>query len=396
MKTTVIIFAVLLLTCGFVGNGFAQSTVTLNEIYSRGVAGNLDWIEVYNSAATQLDISGYKIYDVGGQGATKPKKAFPAGTILPAKGFYVIVTDTATSASILDGFGLSSTGETVWLEDATGTLIDSIAFPALGNDTSYARKPDGWKNWVKLSPVTRGSTNGPGDVTLNEIYSRGVVGNLDWIEVYNNAATQLDISGYKIYDVGGQGATKPKKAFPAGTILPSKGFYVIVTDTATSASILDGFGLSSSGETVWLENVAGTIIDSIAFPALGNDTSYARKPDGSMTWLKLSPTTKGLTNGTSTAVREEGTLVTSFALDQNFPNPFNPSTTISYAVPTNSFVSLKVYSILGTEVASLVNETQAAGRYTVRFIAAQLSSGVYFYRITAGNFVDTKKLTVLK
>ncbi len=115
-----------------------------------------------------------------------------------------------------------------------------------------------------------------------------------------------------------------------------------------------------------------------------------------MTWVKASPTTKGLTNGTSTAVREEGTLATSFTLDQNYPNPFNPSTTISYAVPTNSFVSLKVYSILGTEVASLVNETQAAGRYTVRFTATQLSSGVYFYRIVAGNFVDTKKLTLLK
>jgi hypothetical protein len=396
MKTTGIIFAVLLLTCALVGNGFAQSTVTMNEIYSRGVAGNLDWIEVYNSAATQLDISGYMIYDVGGQTGPKPKKVFPAGTILPAKGFYVIVTDTATSATIADGFGLSSTGETVWLENATGTIIDSIAFPALGNDTSYARKPDGWKNWARVTPVTRGLTNGPGDITMNEIYTRGVVGNLDWIEVYNSTATQIDISGYKIYDVGGQTGPKPKKLFPAGTILPAKGFYVIVTDTATSATIADGFGLSSTGETVWLENVTGTIIDSVAIPALGNDTSYARKPDGSMTWLKSTPPTRGLTNGTGTAVREEGTLVTRFALDQNFPNPFNPSTTITYAVPTSSHVSLKVYGILGTEVASLVNETQTAGRYTVRFIAGGLSTGVYFYRLTAGSFVETKKLTLLK
>ncbi len=96
-----------------------------------------------------------------------------------------------TSASIADGFGLSGTsGETVWLENATGTIIDSVAFPALGADTSYARKPDGWKNWVKLTPVTRGSTNGPGAVAMNEIYAAGVPGNRDWIEVYNSTATR--------------------------------------------------------------------------------------------------------------------------------------------------------------------------------------------------------------
>ena len=80
----------------------------------------------------RLDISGYKIYDNGGQGGTKTKKAIPAGTILPAKGFYVVITDTNTSASIVDGFGLSSGGETVWFENATGTIIDSVVIPALG------------------------------------------------------------------------------------------------------------------------------------------------------------------------------------------------------------------------------------------------------------------------
>ena len=58
----------------------------MNEIYSRGVAGNLDWIEIYNGASTQIDVSGYKIYDNGGQGGTKPKKALPAGTHHPLEG----------------------------------------------------------------------------------------------------------------------------------------------------------------------------------------------------------------------------------------------------------------------------------------------------------------------
>ncbi len=86
----------------------------------------------------------------------------------------------------------------------------------------------------------------------------------------------------------------------------------------------------------------------------------------------------------------------SFALNQNYPNPFNPSTTISYSVPEKSFVTLKVYDVLGNEVASLVNSQTEAGEHSVNFNASNLSSGVYYYQITAGNNVATKKLMLLK
>ena len=86
----------------------------------------------------------------------------------------------------------------------------------------------------------------------------------------------------------------------------------------------------------------------------------------------------------------------SFGLSQNYPNPFNPSTVISYQLPVSGQVSLKIYDMLGREVQTLVNETQAAGRYSVRFNAANLSSGTYFYKLQAGSFVQTKKLTFLK
>ncbi len=86
----------------------------------------------------------------------------------------------------------------------------------------------------------------------------------------------------------------------------------------------------------------------------------------------------------------------SYTLAQNYPNPFNPMTTIQYSLANTGNVSLKVYDILGREVATLVNGRQAAGEYTVQFNAANLASGIYFYRLQAGDFVQTKKMMLVK
>ena len=85
-----------------------------------------------------------------------------------------------------------------------------------------------------------------------------------------------------------------------------------------------------------------------------------------------------------------------FALFQNFPNPFNPITAINYHIPELSFVTLKVYDVLGREVIALVNEKKPAGSYEVEYNASSLASGIYFYRLQAGNFVETKKMILLK
>ena len=99
-----------------------------------------------------------------------------------------------------------------------------------------------------------------------------------------------------------------------------------------------------------------------------------------------------------------GGLPVAYALLQNYPNPFNPSTTIRYDLPTSSHVVLKIYSVLGGEVGTLVDEVQEAGYRSLTFDAAGLASGVYFYRIRArstvegewGGLVSTKKMMVIK
>jgi hypothetical protein len=85
-----------------------------------------------------------------------------------------------------------------------------------------------------------------------------------------------------------------------------------------------------------------------------------------------------------------------YALKQNFPNPFNPSTTIYYSIPEFSFVTLILYDVLGNEIATLVNEEKVIGSYEVEFDATTLPSGIYFYKLQAGSFIETKKMVLIR
>jgi hypothetical protein len=86
----------------------------------------------------------------------------------------------------------------------------------------------------------------------------------------------------------------------------------------------------------------------------------------------------------------------SFHLSQNFPNPFNPITTIRYQVPETGKVTLKLYDVLGNEIATLVNEEKSFGKYEITFFAGSLPSGAYFYQLKTNEFVETKKMILMK
>jgi len=90
------------------------------------------------------------------------------------------------------------------------------------------------------------------------------------------------------------------------------------------------------------------------------------------------------------------TIPLSFKLEQNYPNPFNPNKNIKFSIPHSAFITLKVYDVLGREVATLVNEQKEAGDYVVNFDASKLSSGIYIYKLNAGNYSSIKKMMVVK
>ena len=104
-------------------------------------------------------------------------------------------------------------------------------------------------------------------------------------------------------------------------------------------------------------------------------------------------------NTVTTDINQDGELVSNpseFKLEQNYPNPFNPTTTIKYQIPELGLVTLKVYDILGREVKELVNAEKPVGTYEVVFNAKSLPSGIYVYELQAGDYIETKKLVLLK
>jgi len=202
------------------------------------------------------------------------------------------------------------------------------------------------------------------------------------------------------------------------------------TNDVFAATFNGVFRSTNNGDT-WVQTNLVESINSLAINSNGfifagtTNSGVYRSTDNGNTWIQIN---SGLINknirslaisssgyiiaGTSgggvfrsiqstTSVKDErnNEIPTQFVLEQNYPNPFNPSTSIQYAVGSRQFIQLKVYDVLGNEVSTLVNEEKAPGNYKVNFSVDQndnLSSGIYFYRLQAGSFVETKKMILMR
>ncbi len=139
--------------------------------------------------------------------------------------------------------------------------------------------------------------------------------------------------------------------------------------------------------TVLVQDFYTGFTSSAPFPLVNVNGTWFFHAIPGLWKLETGPTGVENSNGGSPAV---------FSLHQNYPNPFNPATTIRYDVPRQSVITLKVYNMLGQEVASLVNGVKEAGSYTESFDATRLGNGVYFYRLQSSSFIETRKLVFLK
>ena len=128
----------------------------------------------------------------------------------------------------------------------------------------------------------------------------------------------------------------------------------------------------------------------------GQVWARVRYGDMNLQWSDWSTEKSFTIDSTATAVEDENLVVTEYKLYDNYPNPFNPSTTIQFDLKETSIVTLNIYNSLGELAAELVNETMSAGHYSRTLDASNLSSGIYYYRLKANNVFIVKKMTVMK
>ncbi|MGB2868708.1 MAG: T9SS type A sorting domain-containing protein [Bacteroidota bacterium] len=180
----------------------------------------------------------------------------------------------------------------------------------------------------------------------------------------------------------------------------------------TAGKILAGSGVAANGKvfvTIWRDDpITSDVVEGAVEGEPLSITAWARKENSERILASLTVTDALSESKATTALAfksdaawmitaaTEKLIPTVFSLSQNFPNPFNPTTVVRYGIPKDAQVSLEVYNILGQKVAVVVNEEQKAGFYEVSVNAIQWSSGVYFYRLTAGDFIETKKMQLLR
>jgi hypothetical protein len=225
----------------------------------------------------------------------------------------------------------------------------------------------------------------------------------DYIEIYNYGDEAVDIGGLFITDEIGN--YDDYYQIPAGndsTIIEPGDFLLLWADKESEQGVLHvEIKLSSDGEKIGLFMPdSTTVVDTLTFGEQSDDISYGRYPDGSDTWQLMNPT-PGAANTQELSLDEALLIPEVFVLHQNYPNPFNPVTTLRYDLPENSFVNVIIYDMLGRQVRTLVNTTQDAGFKSVIWDATNdygkpVSAGVYLYKIQAGEFVQTKKMVLLK
>lgn len=234
--------------------------------------------------------------------------------------------------------------------------------------------------------------------STSELFAMTVSGGNNWNYSLNQAGNRINSmycfpSFNKIFLAGTNGIIRKSTNFGNTWIIPQSGTaqslnHVLFTDDVTGY-IVGNAGLilkSTNGGTNWFQQESSVAKNLNRIEFINANTAWIVGNNGVV-----------LRTGIPVSVSGNSYRPIEFALYQNYPNPFNPSTQINFALPQNSFVTVKVYNAIGEEVARLVNnEFKSAGNYSVSFDGSNFGSGIYFYSIEAGQFKETKKMVLIK
>lgn len=253
------------------------------------------------------------------------------------------------------------------------------------DDASVCEWAPGWEaDGLFLWMTNKGEIPAPGArMEIKNMFFGGTVG----------ALAEFQLSG-TVPTGGAEGAS----AVPSGTVTHTESNG---TDAGYSLEVVvhtDMFGYSV-GDAVKLSVVIWDLDYSSADVWTDSTSDYAPNWWGTQ-WVDSNfekyHMYREVVLSTATDIGTEEGTVNSYKLNQNYPNPFNPSTKISYSIAKKEFVSLKVYDVLGTEVATLINSVQDNGAHEISFNASKLSSGVYFYTLKSGTNIQTRKMMLIK
>jgi len=298
------------------------------------------------------------------------------GTAVGANGTILRTTDGGAT------WAEQESGTSHWLHDVcftdenTGTVVGGGVWGSFGDwgewgeeGQAILRTTDGGVTWVSQSS---GTTQGLWAVSCIDAHTGAAVGEDGIIVHTTNGGTDWMVQ-------------------PSGTAHCLRG--VCFTDAYTGVAVGDGGTIlrTTDGGTTWAIQSSGTshdlndvsFVDATTGTAVGTGGLILRTTTGGVTWVEENRPV-------------DGELPQDFTLHQNYPNPFNPSTTIEFGLPHAGVVTLKVYNVLGREVANLVEGNHPAGTFKATWDASGLPSGVYFYRLTVGEYVQTKKMVCLR
>ncbi|MCK4653584.1 MAG: lamin tail domain-containing protein, partial [Candidatus Cloacimonetes bacterium] len=223
----------------------------------------------------------------------------------------------------------------------------------------------------------------------------------DWIEIYNADIYPVDIGGmYITDDLSDPAKWKIPDTQPDSTTIQPGEFLLLWADEDIEDGVLHlDIKLSVNGEEIGLyTDDLTSIIDSIVFEEQAIDISFGRQPDGSNNWCQMNPT-PGYSNN---LILSEDFIFNSPLLDvMNYPNPFNPETTIYYQLPEDSPVEISIYNLKGQKVKTLISDQLSAGEHSVAWngnddFGEPVSSGIYFYRIKNSSCEIVKKMVLMK
>ncbi|MCX6170063.1 MAG: T9SS type A sorting domain-containing protein [Ignavibacteriales bacterium] len=386
------------------GQGFTRTGVTGTNISH--VVGNV--------AKTLFNAGG-----PGLAGSSEPRQVFPVGTMTK----YRMAAVTFNPA-----FGLPTTpNTTITVNAVDGNPGGAVGLPikdGVATGIDVARYPNFY--WtVSTSPSDIGPST-PFDLELSaqDFTTFDAIGNVRLIRRHGAVADVSNswlLQGVNTSYDNSMNATTPTIIQRGANAGLRAGGAVFTFGMSSNLSVKNAIAkqwlvIPQGAKLVSLANVFQGNIGTLSFTAQSSNIAVATAEIVGSS-VKLTPLTIGEavitvtavdaanndffaysfsvdSRNTDVATTEE--IPTEFALMQNFPNPFNPTTNIKFALPKESNVTLKIYNILGEEVANLVNKVMPAGYHTVNFDATKLASGMYIYRIEAGSFVQVKKMLLMK